>query len=143
MLSEIAQENTCQFYLSVADYSQSKDNMLVSNIKTMYSSIEKYIKLMSLKRKAFAYENELRIFAVFEGIKQPLNNVESFKLCSKKYSEIINHITLPPLQPNKSIIKVFDYDKLQEAKNAPIKKMLEESLPIVKIQESRLYSKKL
>ncbi len=142
MLSEIGQEKACRFYLSVADYSQSKDNLLVSNIKDEYSAIEKYIKLMSLKRKAFAYENELRIFAVFEGEKLPLNDVESFKLCNKKYSEIIHHITLPPLQPNKSINKVFDYDKLQEAKNTPLKDKLAKSLPTVKIQESRLYSKK-
>ena len=141
MLSEIGQQNVCRFFLSVADYSQSKDNMLVSNIKDEYSAIGKYIKLMSLKRKAFAYENELRIFAVFEKAERPLNDIESFKLCSKNYSEVINHITLPPLKPNKSINKFFDYDKLQEAKNAPIKKKLKDYLPTVKIQESRLYSK--
>lgn len=140
MLSGIGQENKMDFYLSVADYSQSKNQMVISNVKDEYTDIGKYIKLLSLKRKAFAYENELRIFAVFGEPKSPLNDVESFKLCNKSYEEIIKHITLPPLQPNKSINKVCDYDKLQEAKNKPLRDLLEKYVPKEKIQESRLYS---
>lgn len=147
MLSAIADESQCSFYLSIADYSQSKDKMTGKNIAKAYSTLGEYIQVMSLKRKAFAYENELRIFAVFEEPETPLPDVASFNL-QRKLCDVIVKVTLPPLKPIKSICDAFDYDELQGAKNLPMRDKLSKFLDdndkkgTKRIQESRLYSKK-
>ena len=147
MLSAIADESQCSFYLSIADYSQSKDKMTSKNIAKAYSTLGEYIQVMSLKRKAFAYENELRIFAVFEEPETPLPDVASFNL-QRKLCDVIVKVTLPPLKPIKSICDAFDYDELQGAKNLPMRDKLSKFLDdndkkgTKRIQESRLYSKK-
>ena len=140
MLNNIGQRYSCAFYISIADYSQSKDNLIIQNIKTPYKSIEDYIKIMSLKRKAFAYENEMRIFAVFEISQSPVGKVVPFNISPFDYEDVIYQITLPPMLPTKQQNETFDYDTLQEAKNSPIKTMLSTLLPNDIIKESRLYS---
>lgn len=140
MLNIIGQKYSCGFYISIADYSQSKDNLIIKNVKTPYKSIEDYIKIMSLKRKAFAYENEMRIFAVFETTKLPVDKVVPFDISPFDYKDVINHVTLPPMQPTSQEGGELDYDTLQEAKNSPIKTKLSMLLPKDKIKESRLYS---
>ena len=56
------------------------------------------------------------------------------------YKDVINHVTLPPMQPTSQEGGELDYDTLQEAKNSPIKTKLSMLLPKDKIKESRLYS---
>ena len=139
MLNNVGEKQLCTFYLSVVDYSQSKDNLIKKNANK-YTNVGDYIKEMSLKRKGFAYENELRIFAVFGESNFLSKKVVPFELCGVNYKDIIHHITLPPLEPNKDINEVCDYNKLQDAKNLPIRNVLRAYLNGVKIEESRLYT---
>ena len=122
LLDGIGKKEKCVFYISIADYSQSKDNLIKSNTPK-YASIEEYIKVMSLKRKAFSYENEMRIFAVFEEPNLPKNDVVPFNI--NDYKSIINNVTLPPLNST----------------NNTMKGKLTSLLPDSKVQESGLYSK--
>ena len=69
-LKEFALQNNCQIYFSKVDY-----NLTAMDIAGLYKpdnkyhadffdnfDEEKYIKVMSLKRQAFKYENEIRLF---------------------------------------------------------------------------------
>jgi len=141
LLEKIAKKNYCQFYISIADYSQSKDNLIKKNTPH-YNTIGDYIQQMSFKRKAFAYENEMRIFAVFEASHLPNSDIVSFKLDAKDYKNTISFVTLPPMKPINIPPMRINRDSLQEGKNAPMRAILSKKLSSKIIQESRLYSKK-
>lgn len=72
VLNNFAKENHCKLYLSNAIYDHSREeiNNLHEESSTHFTkyfkdfSEEKYLTIMSIKRKAFKYENELRIFLV-------------------------------------------------------------------------------
>lgn len=141
LLEKIAINNHCQFYISIADYSQSKDNLIKKN-KPQYKTIGDYIQQMSFKRKAFAYENEMRIFAIFETPYLPSNDIVPFKLDAKDYENSISFVTLPPMKPIDIPPMRINRDSLQEGKNAPMRAILSKELSSKIILESRLYSKK-
>ncbi len=139
MLEKLGSSNECDFYISIVDYSQSKDNLIKKNAPH-YKSVADYIKVMSFKRKAFAYENELRIFAVSDKFKQ--QEVHSFALSHDDYISMIEKVTLPPLKPFKRKDADFKkYNKIQDDKNLDLKKELLKLLPKDKINQSRLYMK--
>lgn len=142
VLDRIAQENHCLFFISICDYSQSKDNLQKKN-KPCYTSLADYVKTMSLKRKAFTYENELRIFAVFKNtnkLRSPLPVVFSFKLNANDYQNMIATVCLPPLKPfPRDDERNKHYEELQDIENKGIKEKLSILLHGVKIVQSRLY----
>ena len=141
LLEKIATKYCCQFYISIVDYSQSKKNLIKKNTPS-YTTIENYIQQMSFKRKAFAYENEMRIFAVFDGSHLHCNDIVFFKLDTKDYANAISFVTLPPMKPINNLPLRINRDFLQEGKNAPIRAILSKKLSSKIILESRLYSKK-
>jgi hypothetical protein len=84
------------FYLAPIDYSHSREEILQQRKRrTAYTEIEEFIGDMLLKRKAFSYEHEVRLFAVCERPFQIGNNFCLLKL--KHTKSIITSIMLPPL----------------------------------------------
>ena len=144
LFEKIGNNNNCDFYISVVDYSQSKDNLIKKNTPR-YASVCEYIKIMSLKRKAFAYENELRIFAVFDNLGQDHSNMKDvidFSLDPNDYNSIIEKVTLPPLSPFKRNDSHFKlYKTMQDNENLNLKTELQKLLPNSTINQSRLYMK--
>lgn len=138
VLEKAAQEEDCQFYFSVVDYSQSKDNLVAGNAPS-YQTIDDYLNVLSLKRKAFSYENELRIFAVYK--KNVDMGIKPIGLCPDAYSKILDSVTMPPMEPFlREDLRFNIYDKLQDLENLQLRKSLLTLNPGVRICQSRLYS---
>ncbi len=128
------------FYVTEIDYSMDRDNILKHYYKrkdTPYQSIEEYIKDLSFKRKAFKYENELRIFAVIDS--EIVLNQDFFYLLKIKYKQdLVTSVTLPPLDPKD--YKGDDYSKKQEEIGNRLRHKLKEELKFQKqIYQSLLY----
>lgn len=107
---------------------------------------EHYLKLLLLKRKAFEFEHEIRLFLIKDD-KSCYCNEDSFKISPFLYNdETINTIKIAPLQP----FALTDprhqiYNELQRAEEklykTEIKKVLKE-IASKKIQQSSLYKQK-
>lgn len=138
VLEQIGQKCNVKFYITIADYSNSIDQ-LKGLSKRSVTSVEEYINLLTLKRKAFAYENELRIFVVGRNLQ--LNGglfvAESPKCDVKK---LFDAVTMPPLPPYSRDNALYEhYSDVQFLNNLFIRKMLEKWLPSQKINQCRLY----
>lgn len=133
------------FYVSDIDYSLSRKEIIgrYSAIpdKEVYSDIGEYIHNLSLKRKAFAYENEIRIFAVCEECMQ--FDDEMFHLFDLSFrEEMVSSITLPPLLPKHFKGKWKDYSKELDKRGEKIRAKLLHEAGYKKeksIRQSRLY----
>ena len=143
-------------YVSHIDYSHKKKeivsllNKLPKDINKSYKSLDRYIYSMSIKRKAFTYENEIRMFVIEKDneIKQfdKFRNV-IFKVSNKS----IPQITLPPKSIKQFIPdhenKVLNYKTyLKNYKETffneidPLKCGLEKSIKGLKVKRSVLYN---
>ena len=128
------------FYFAPIDYSFNREQILQqyhNRMITPYSSIEEYIDDLLIKRKAFSYEHEVRLFAVSE---EPLKNISDdfcfFNL--KKAKSIITSITLPPI-PITSSYNKQQYHKDLESKLSPLKSAIANAGFKKVIKQSRLY----
>lgn len=125
------------FYVSDVDYSMSREQILNLHTKRQgkYKSIDEYITDLTIKRRAFKFENELRIFAVKEGI---IQFKDFFCMINIKFTKsLITSVTLPPLDPknNKN-----NYSKQQEQESNKLKHLLKVKIKYKnKIYQSRLY----
>ena len=129
-----------RFYFSIVDYSQSKVHLIPSNKPKSYTSIDEYLNIMSLKRKAFAYENELRIFVVSKGIKCIYSTHGVLDIRVPKSIMKIVKITMPPRDPislKSPLSKI--YNELQDSDNYDLRRELMSLVPGVTINQSRLY----
>lgn len=99
------------FYFSVVDYSQSRENIL-SLKKRIPASLDEYLNLMSLKRKAYTYEHELRLFIVSKDSlpqKHDGNNViDGLHPININLQSVILSACLPPKMPNESEVTESD-----------------------------------
>lgn len=110
LLDDYAIANDCTIYVGKVNYDNTKDDImkLASYTDEMhnyffppYMSIEHYLSLMLLKRKAFQYENEIRFFMV-KSDKQPFKD-DIIKIdCDYTNYQIITNVTLEPLIPLQS-----------------------------------------
>ena len=129
-----------KFYITVCDYTMDK-NILVSYYKNAKKlkqplSLEGYLNLLSIKRKAFANEREIRIFAVSNS-----NNTESVKTFKKiSHKNFMSRVMLEPLSPFPDKLRKKYYSQLQEIHNKGIRIFLEKWG--IKLQQSHLYETK-
>lgn len=96
LVKELAKQKDYEFYFSVVDYSlPRRDIISVSRYyqNNGFSNIHEYLNALSLKRKAFAYENEIRLFIVKKNAEEPLRDFESID-CDMK--SVINKVCTPP-----------------------------------------------
>ena len=78
-------------YLSICHLSSKYYNDYFPAVMTR----EHYLSLMLLKRKAFKYENEVRIFLVKKKISEKLLKVK----CNYKATKIVSNVMLSPYPP--------------------------------------------
>lgn len=127
------------FFLTQIDYSLSREQILHrwrTQKNKAYSSLDEFIKDMSLKRKAFSYEHEVRLFGVSE---QPLKTENQFCLINiKNTKSIITSVTLPPLPISQNYDKQA-YHKQLEAMALNLKNELQNVGYNRTITQSRLY----
>ena len=112
LCSELNKMKEVDFYFSVVDYSLSRKEIIkLSNDfrggAWTPNSIDDYLNVMSLKRKAFTYENEIRLFLVK---KQPIiGDIISIGY----YDSPINSVCLPP----KRLSPLEEVERVQERYN--------------------------
>lgn len=87
------------FYFSMVDYSLPRRDIIQLSKSFSANSIQDYLNILSLKRKAFAYENEIRLFMVSKSpIQQDVISITCPKLP-------INSVCLPPQQTELARVK--------------------------------------
>lgn len=136
--------NDIFFYIVPIDYSMGKEQLKkkYKEKKNQYSSLEECLECLSLKRTAYEYEREVRIFAIGNKLYNEKNK-KHFKISNVEYdNNLIGSIYLPPLPAIKyDDIKYNYYDNIQTMQNAAIKEKLKVFFNKRKIHQSRLYSK--
>ena len=87
-----SQSKNYDFYFSVIDYSLPRRDIIQLSKLYPVNSLQDYLNLLSLKRKAFVYENEIRLFMVS-------NSPIPQDVISINYSnQPISSVCLPPQQ---------------------------------------------
>lgn len=148
ILDEYAEKNGCRVYISLIDYSLSKKEILTIDKREgrydyYFGNFDesKYLSLMSLKRKAFRFENELRIFIVPSGamvaedilrVPVPLNLLEDLY----QSFTIQPYIEIEDFSPRSRIRRIQ-----QKIEKQVIKADLLDRCKGVKVYSSTLYNK--
>lgn len=134
-LSTYGSQNNVSFYVTVANYSNSIEQIRNAQ-KLPVPTSDAYVNLLSLKRKAFAYENELRIFAIGGKTNNGLLEVK----LNCKPSDLISFITLPPYPPfSKEDVRNPYYGAIQYIHNVGMRKEIEKYFSVSSIWQSHLY----
>ncbi len=141
-LNDFAKGKDIRFYLSMCDYSESRDFFTNKKNTTFIINEETdYIQLMSKKRKAFSYENEMRIFAVGNdvNIKEGLFQVE-LDITNLQITSLIPIVTLPPYPviPREDPFATA-YANIQDMSNFPLRAAIKKQHKDIDIQQCRLY----
>ncbi len=136
-LSKVASEKNGKwtFYISVCDYSMDKKGIvsLLKNAGLSCPNLKSYLNVMSLKRKAFSTEREIRIFAVSD-----VNDIDSAETFDNvDYKSFMSRVLLEPLPPFSDAQRRKEYPALQKIYNAGINEYF--SKLGIKIQQSHLY----
>lgn len=135
-----------RFYVTQVDYSLGKRDILSEHARFNRQatvSEDELVSYMSIKRKAFSYESEIRIFAVVDDgdASQRLYHIRMEGL----FDNFLSKVTLPPYPPftSSSGFSKTDYESIQRAANAGMKSCIEGELRLnCRIEESRLYMTK-
>jgi hypothetical protein len=146
LLEKLAKKYAVNFYLCIADYSNSRDYFNKPKSEKKYSSLEGYLNDLSRKRKAFAYENEMRIFAVQKNpdVSNGVNDADGIytfrtDLNDAEVKEFFHSVTLPPLPPfTKDDPRAFYYNRIQDLDNFDLRIGLR-NLYSFQIAQSHLY----
>jgi len=142
-LNNYAKDKDIRFYLSMCDYSESRSFFTNKKNTTFIINEETdYIQLMSKKRKAFSYENEMRIFAVGDrvNVKDGLFQVE-LDIPNAQIESLIPKVTLPPYPViPKEDTKFFSYSDIQDLSNIPLRDAIIKCFgEKIGIEQCRLY----
>lgn len=114
-LERIGKEKGLSFYLSIANYSLSRSSF--KKRKTSYTSLDDYLNDLSKKRKAFAYENEMRVFAVKNRDMGDIFTIHA-NILESDLTNLVKSVTLPPYPPiNKKSEKSKFYSQIQDLDN--------------------------
>lgn len=134
------------FYISIVDYTQERKDLeraarYYEKQGASYKSLLHYLNILSLKRRAFSYENEVRIFAVKEYAVDSMEEewrtplfVDGFA-----YNDLVSEVLMSPMKPIKRQDKRFPfYAQMQDIDNFDLRVNLEETFK-EKVHQSRLY----
>ena len=144
-LESYAQTNYCAIYIGKAIYSlERKEIVGLHNKKDSEFfpehdfSLEHYLTLMCLKRKAFAFENEVRIFIVKDNL--PWNG-DIIKIPVKIDRNLIPRIMIGPLTPfaNNDPRKSL-YNTIQSVESGVYKQRLGNAIQGCDVKQSQLYT---
>ena len=147
-LDKFAKEHECDLYFSRVDYRLKKkeiDELYLPSSPYYHEFFDdfndkQYVKVMSLKRWAFGYENEYRIFIIprnQDAIKDYMKDGVLFVPVSVEM--ILRFTFYPANKSNESLASQIDKAKY-EAEYKLIKERLSSSYPEAKVYKSNLYS---
>lgn len=147
-LEAFAIDNDCKVYIGKAIYDYDRKTIigLHNQINEFFPqnindfSIEHYLSLMCLKRKSFAFENEIRIFIVKDKLNWAGNLV---KVPMQINKNLIPRIIIGPLKPfsNNDPRKSL-YNIVQNTEKEVYKSNLIRAINGCDIQQSQLYTNK-
>lgn len=131
-------------FVSQINYRRNLKNLSAEKVREYLSSLktenvtEEYIKILSLKRTAFAYEDEIRIFLVCaEAFESDVK--DSFAVKNMNYNNFVKEVLLPPFSPEEvEIIKKCILNKRCKEEREELENLLGESFK-ADIKKSRLY----
>lgn len=148
LLEKYAIDNKCDVYIGRTDYSLTRKEIqhlsspgspYYTNYFPRHMTREHYLSLLLLKRKAFSYENEVRIFLVKKHIQF---NEKMLKInCNYFALPIVKRIVLspyPPIRGGKEDVAYKVRKKMNEIESKEIKRVLSEKVNCSIIQ-STLY----
>lgn len=146
-LSKIAsskQSHKNKFYITVCDYSLDKQDVLKCKARAKKSigslNLNDCINLLSIKRKAFETEKEIRVFSVKENKKgSDSGAIEIFNRVD--YKNFLSSVIMEPLTPFSDELRQKHYAKLQDIKNSGIKSYLINQ-GIINVYQSHVYEMK-
>lgn len=150
ILENYAENNNCNIYVGEAIYNYSHNEImhLHDDNNEFFPSepnsfnIDHYLSLMCLKRKSFAFENEIRIFIAKDQIEWNDNIV---KVQTPIDDKLIKAIKIGPLAPySHNDPRKVVYNKIQKEEENVYKKELNTLFPNsnIKILQSQLYADK-
>lgn len=148
LLNDYAARTGCAVYIGKVEYKYEKKEIKAIHRKTspLYPLYfpdvmkrEHYLSLMLLKRKAFSYENEVRIFLVKDTIPFAANNIVRIP-CDYKATGLVSNVMLSPYPPirEKDDIAYRVRQKINDMESNEIKRVLADKLGC-RIQQSMLY----
>lgn len=146
ILEKYAQNNGCKVYIGKAIYLYDryailqlhKQNNIFFPLNNF--SIEHYLTLMCLKRKSFAFENEIRVFIIKEKLNWDKNLIRIPATIDKN---LISRIMIGPLNPftNNDPRKSL-YNNIQKLEEEVYKEQLNDLIKGCSVQQSQLYTDK-
>ena len=139
-LDKYAQDNDCQIVLSRMDYEYSRKKLEDHKPLEAYGhreiSIDDYLLLLSLKRKAFSYEQEIRFFLISK--KEMSSYITYVEVPSS--TDVIKKITIAPVRPFSFGDPRKDvYEKYCKLENKTYRDALKKLFPAVPIKNSTVY----
>jgi len=147
ILSQFAYENNFKVYFGNANYKftnkeifnlQFPDNKYHKNYFSDFS-IEKYLNVMTIKRQAFAYENELRIFMVSNKIENNNEDILRINIPEDKLQKLFSGFTIQPFDP---VVGQDSVAKLESIKQEFEKKEIAKSIKLL-YGETKVYTSSL
>ncbi len=147
ILESYAQTNDCAIYIGKAIYSLERKAIVGLHNKKGSEffpehdfSRAHYLTLMCLKRKAFAFENEIRIFIVKKHLPWENNMIRVHTEIDKN---LIPRIMIGPLTPfAKSDPRQSLYNTIQNVEADIYKQQLGKAIPGCDVKQSQLYTDK-
>jgi len=150
LLDEFAIKNDCKVYIGNVIYELKKDEITSLHKKVSspnYNdffpvpfSLENYLSLMLIKRVAFEFENEVRIFIVKDNL-FPLSSSGLLRIKNVNYSkELIPLVMIAPYEPlPEDDIRTPFRKKINNIESSEYKKIIGDIFGC-KVMQSQLYS---
>lgn len=145
LLEDYAASHSYEVYIGKVDYSfEKKDIRGLHNVSSPHYNeyfpsdmhVEHYLSLMLLKRTAFKYENEVRIFLVKDSITEKILKIP----CDYKTTGLVSNVMLSPYPPvrEKGDLAFKVRERMNKMESEQIKKALFDKVGC-RIQQSQLY----
>lgn len=146
-LNSFADKHSARIYFAAAKYEFEKDIKEVHKKRNFTEDkLERsYVSLMSLKRKAFSYEQELRLFIVWDKNSKKIKDFDKNKVVfvsyKKSFNNLIKRMTFDPRLDSFEDDENSEKDKKAESKyEKELKQVLEDAKLNIDPDFSGLYS---
>ena len=148
-IDKFAKVNDCDVYFSKVDYRLKRseiDNLHIPSSSSHYNEFfdhfddRKYVKVMSLKRWAFSYENECRIFIIPRDPDKIADHLVDNVLFIPVQKTMITRFTFHPAKKTDASLTSQLEMARYEAECKLIKERITNAYPQAKVYKSRLYS---
>lgn len=148
-IDQFAKENDCDVYFSKVDYRLKKkeiDELYLPSSpyhSEFFNNLDdkQYVRIMSLKRWAFNYENEYRIFIIPRNQDKIVNHIKDNVLFIPVPIKMITRFTFNPAnKTNSSLVSQIEIAKY-EAEYKLIRDKIKVAYPEASVVKSTLYSK--